>query len=55
MAPFEMLPAAYRIVQGIMGAQAGERVLVVTDTRRPHSVTAALCEAAALCAAEQFT
>ena len=52
MAPFEMLPAACRIVQGSMGVKAGERVLVVTDTRCPHSVTAVLCEAAALCAAE---
>lgn len=52
MAPFEMLPAARRIVQGIMGVREGERILIVTDTRRPASVTSVLCEAAVVCGAE---
>lgn len=51
IAPFEMLPAAQRIVQEIMGVVQGESVLIVTDTRRPPGVTAALCNAAALCGA----
>lgn len=52
MAPCEMAPAAYRIVQGIMRVTDGERVLIVTDWRRPPGVTSVLCEAVALCGAE---
>lgn len=51
VASFEMLPAAQRIVREIMGVAAREQVLIVTDTRRPDTVTAALCNAVATCGA----
>ena len=51
IAPYEMLPAALRIVRDNMRVAPGEQVLIVTDTRRPPAVTAALCNAVAACGA----
>ncbi|QUL98198.1 MAG: aminopeptidase [Candidatus Fermentithermobacillus carboniphilus] len=48
----KLAPTATRVVRDILALKKGERVLIITDPERPHSITQALAFAAVSCGAQ---